>query len=173
MDNPSNQPLPLAPPPLRVSFLPESEAFWQSLLSLPGVYIFEDANKKPLYIGKSINLKTRLKQHYEGFKTGTTKALQFFPKTKTLYQKPVKNDIEAVITAANLIKQYQPRYNSIIKDDRSNLYIIFTNAPDTKVVVVHATDITELNLDSVQNQVFGPYASGAVPRTLYKQLQRR
>ena len=138
---------------------------------MPGVYIFEDKNKKPLYIGKSISLKSRIKQHFEGFKEGTTKALQFFPQTKTLYLKPVKNDIEAVITEANLIKQYQPRYNSIIKDDRSNLYIIFTNSPDSKIAVVRATDIASLNLDSVQSQVFGPYSSGAVPKTLIKQLR--
>jgi len=138
---------------------------------LPGVYIFEDKNKKPLYIGKSINLKSRIKQHYEGYKEGTSKALQYFPKTKTLYLKPVKNDIEAVITEANLIKQYQPRYNSIIKDDRSNLYLIFTNAPNTKISIVHATDIQNLNLDNLQSQVFGPYASGAVAKTLYQQLR--
>jgi excinuclease ABC subunit C len=151
--------------------LPESEDFWQLLLSLPGVYIFEDKEKKPLYIGKSINLKSRIKQHYEGYRDGTTKALQFFPKTKTLYLKPVKNDIEAVIAEANLIKQYQPRYNSIIKDDRSNLYIIFTNSPDSKIAIVRATDIQSLNLDDYHSQVFGPYSSGAVPKTLFKQLR--
>ncbi len=140
-------------------------------MSLPGVYIFEDANKKPLYIGKSINLKTRIHQHYEGYKEGTSKALQFFPKTKTLYLKPVKNDIEAVITEANLIKQYQPRYNAIVKDDRSNLYLIFTNTPASKIAIVRATDIQSLNLDSVKSQVFGPYTSSVVARTLHKQLR--
>jgi len=138
---------------------------------LPGVYIFEDKNKKPLYIGKSINLKSRIRQHYEGFREGTSKALQFFPQTKTLYLKPVKNDIEAVIIEANYIKQYQPRYNSIVKDDRSNLYLIFTNTPSTKISIVHATDIQDLNLDNLKGQVFGPYASGAVAKTLYKQLR--
>lgn len=138
---------------------------------MPGVYIFEDKNKKPLYIGKSINLKSRLKQHYEGYREGTSKALQFFPQTKTLYLRPVKNDIEAVITEANFIKQYRPRYNSIVKDDRSNLYIIFTNSPDTKIAVVRATDISSLNLDSLKSQVFGPYSSSAIPRTLIKQLR--
>lgn len=51
------------------------------------------------------------------------------------------------------------------------MYIIFTNPPDTKVAVVRATDIASLNLDSVHNQVFGPYSSGAVPKTLTKQLR--
>ncbi|HCQ31216.1 TPA: hypothetical protein DIU27_02450 [Candidatus Collierbacteria bacterium] len=158
-------------PPQRLLFTPGSEDFWHSLPSQPGIYIFEDRNKKPLYIGKSINLKTRLKQHYEGFTEGTTKALQFIPKTKFVYFKPVRNDIEAVITEANYIKSYQPRYNSIVKDDRSNLYIIFTNHPDTKIRIVHATDIANLNLDNFQKQVYGPYTSGTVSQSLYKQIR--
>jgi len=138
---------------------------------VPGIYIFEDKNKKPLYIGKSINLKTRFRQHYEGFTEGTTKALQFIPQTKFVYFKPVRNDIEAVITEANYIKSYQPRYNTIVKDDRSNLYIIFTNHPDTKIRIVHATDIGNLNLDDIKKQVYGPFTSGAVSQGLYKQIR--
>ncbi len=88
-----------------------------------------------------------------------------------MYFRPVRNDIEAVITEANYIKSYQPRYNSIVKDDRSNLYIIFGNNPDTKVNIVHATDILNLNLDDFKKQVFGPYTSGTVAQTLYKQMR--
>lgn len=165
------QDIPSAPPPLRLLFTPESGDFWRSLPSVPGIYIFEDKNKKPLYIGKSISLKTRLKQHYEGFTDGSSKALQFIPKTKFLYYKPVRNDIEAIILEANYIKSYQPRYNSIIKDDRSNLYLIFTNHPDTKIKIVHATDISNLDLNDYKNQVYGPYTSGVVSQSLYKQIR--
>jgi len=138
---------------------------------VPGIYIFEDKNKKPLYIGKSINLKTRFKQHYESFTGGSTKALKFIPQTKFVYFKPVRNDIEAVITEANYIKSYQPRYNTIVKDNRSNLYIIFTNHPYTKIRIVHATDIGNLNLDDIKKQVYGPFTSGAVSQGLYKQIR--
>lgn len=139
---------------------------------MPGVYIFEDENKKPLYIGKSISLKTRIKQHYEGFQEGTTKALNFIPQTETLYLKIVNNDLEAVITESNFIKTYQPRYNAITKDGKSNIYIIFTNEPDTKIKIIHATDIRQLELDDYKKQVFGPYTSGKTAQTLIK-LSRR
>ncbi|HAS68788.1 TPA: hypothetical protein DCS00_01285, partial [Candidatus Collierbacteria bacterium] len=138
---------------LRLDFSPLSESFWDSLPSLPGVYIFEDANKKPLYIGKSISVKTRIKQHYEGFQSGTTSAANFIPKTHYLYFKVVNNDLEAVITEANFIKTYQPRYNAITKDGKSNIYIIFTNEPDTKIKIIHATDIQSLELDDYKKQV--------------------
>lgn len=138
---------------------------------MPGVYIFEDEDKKPLYIGKSINLKTRLKQHYEGFTNGTTKALQFVPQTKTIYLKVVRNDIEAIIVEANYIKSYHPRYNTITKDDKSNIYIVFTNSPETKIKIIHATDIQTLDLDDYQKQVYGPYLSSIVAHTLIKQIR--
>ncbi len=88
-----------------------------------------------------------------------------------MYFRPVRNDIEAVITEANFIKSYLPRYNSIVKDDKSNQYIIFGNDPNAKVNIVHATDILNLNLDNYKKQVFGPYTSGAVSQTLYKQMR--
>ncbi|TRZ53317.1 hypothetical protein D4S03_01955, partial [bacterium] len=140
--------------------------------SSPGVYIFEDKNKKPLYIGKSISLKTRIKQHFEGFSQGTTKAANFIPQTQYLYLKIVNNDLEAVIIEANYIKTYQPRYNSMTKDGKSNLYIIFTNPPDTKIKIIHATDIQTLELDNYKKQVFGPYTSGKTTEVLLKLIRR-
>lgn len=139
---------------------------------MPGIYIFEDKNKKPLYIGKSISLRTRIKQHFEGYKDGSTSAASFIPQTEYLYFKVVNNDLEAVITEANYIKTYQPRYNVITKDGRSNIYIIFTNPPDTKIKIIHATDIQSLELDDYKKQVFGPYTSTKTAEILVK-LSRR
>ncbi|HOX95933.1 MAG TPA: GIY-YIG nuclease family protein [Candidatus Woesebacteria bacterium] len=140
--------------------------------SQPGIYIFEDENKKPLYIGKSIDIKSRLKQHYEGFREGSTKAANFIPQTRFLYTRTVRNDLEAVIVEANYIKQYKPRYNAITKDGKSNIYIVFTNSPDTKIKIIHATDIQTLDLDDYKKQVFGPFTSGAAAETILKQARR-
>lgn len=140
--------------------------------SQPGIYIFEDENRKPLYIGKSISIKSRIKQHYEGYKTATTKALNYVPLTKSLYVKIVKNDLEAVIMEANYIKSYLPRYNSATKDDKSNIYIIFTNPPDTKIKIIHATDVRTLELDDFKKQVWGPYTSTKVANILIKEIRR-
>ena len=158
-------------PSLRLLFTPSQSSFWELLPSKPGIYIFEDENKNPLYIGKSINLRSRLKQHYEGFLTGTTKAANFIPQTHSLYLKVVNNDVEAVIIEANFIKQYKPRYNAITKDGRSNVYIIFTNPPDSKIKIIHATDIQTLDLDNYQRQVFGPYTSASTAQMLLKQIR--
>ena len=139
---------------------------------MPGVYIFENAAGKPLYIGKSISIRTRIKQHLEGYKSASTKALHFIPLTKTLYVKTVINDLEAIILEANYIKSYQPRYNDIIKDNKSNLYLIFTNPPHVKIAKIRATDIRTIDLDDYKKQVFGPYTSGNTATILLKQIRR-
>lgn len=139
---------------------------------MPGVYFFEDENKEPLYIGKSINLRSRLKQHYEGFQKRNTKAFHFIPKTKHLYLKTFQNDIQAIIAESNYIKTFEPKYNSVQKDGKSNLYLVFTNQPQTKLVFARATDIADMHLDNYQNQVYGPYTSTAVASILQKQIRR-
>lgn len=138
------------------------------LPSSPGVYFFEDVNKEPLYIGKSINLRSRLRQHYEGFQNKSTKAHLFIPQTKTLFLKIFQNDIQAIIAESNYIKSHQPKYNAITKDGKTNTYLVFTNPPDTKLLISHGSDLSTFNLDNYTKQVFGPYASGATALLLQK-----
>ncbi len=138
---------------------------------MPGVYLFEDENKKPLYIGKSINIRSRIKQHFEGFRDGTSKALHFFPKTKTLKIKVVNNDIEAIILESNYIRAYQPQYNSISKDDKSQVFIIFTDKPDTKIKIIHTTDIRTLDIDNYKTQIYGPFTNTHTAETVLKHIK--
>lgn len=77
-----------------------------------------------------------------------------------------------MIMEANYIKSYLPRYNSAVKDDKSNVYIIFTNPPDTKIKVIHATDVRTLDLDDYRKQVWGPYTSSKVANTIVKEARR-
>jgi excinuclease ABC subunit C len=140
--------------------------------SRPGIYIFEDKNKKPLYIGKSISLKSRLKQHYEGFKNNSTKAKVFIPQTKYIHLKIVNNDLEAIILESNYIRSYKPRYNAIAKDGKSNVYIIFTNTPDSKIKIIHATDISSLELDDFTKQVYGPFTSTKIAEIILRQVRK-
>src|SRR3989339_1005245 len=156
----------------RLRFLPEQPDFLLLVPSTPGIYIFEDEKQKPLYIGKSINLRSRIKQHLEGLRLNSTKAASFIPQTHFLYYKTVVSDIEAVIIEANYIKSFLPRYNSVIKDNRSNLYIIVTNPPQPRIIKTRATDIRLLELDNYQKQVFGPYTSSNSATTILKQVRR-
>ena len=129
---------------------------------MPGVYIFADAAGSPLYIGKSINLKSRLAQHLENGRDQDTKAAHFLIRSKSLILQVVESDLAAIILEANLIKTYQPYYNAAIKDDKTASYITIGNAPQYSFSVIHHPT----------TQIYGPYPSAAIANLILKQVRR-
>jgi excinuclease ABC subunit C len=94
--------------------------------SKPGVYIFKDAKQRVLYVGKAKNLKNRLRNYF--------KKSSELDERKTAMMKDVSdfsfivtgNELEALVLEANLIKQYKPRFNIILRDDKNYPYIKLT-----------------------------------------------
>jgi len=136
------------------------------------VYIFADTEGTPLYIGKSINLKSRLAQHFENSHDPESKAAHFIIQTKTLILQPVESDLAAIILEANLIKTYQPYYNSATKDDKTVSYIVIGNSPQYPVKVLHKSDLHLQNYTSPKTQIYGPYPSGTIANIVLKQVRR-
>jgi excinuclease ABC subunit C len=83
----------------------------------PGVYLLVDKSRKTLYIGKAKELRTRLRSHFQKSsaldfrKTAMMRSVFDFEFTVT------ENELEALVLEANLIKQYRPRYNILLRDD--------------------------------------------------------
>jgi excinuclease ABC subunit C len=144
-------------PNKRLVFKPKSKGFWSSLPSLPGVYVFEDKDKAPLYIGKSVSLKHRIRQHRDATKSTVSKQFVFFKKTKYLNFITTTNGLIAILLEAELIKTYSPKYNAIQKDDKSSPYIVITNPPYSRVVSVRGQDLVKSHLQNPKTQVFGPF----------------
>jgi len=139
---------------------------------LPGIYIFEGEDKKPLYIGKSINLRHRLKQHLDESHSPSSKQSIFVPQTKTYYFQTVSSDLEAILLEASLIKFFQPKYNSISKDDKSSSFITIGNPSSPVIKVVHSTDLRLSSFDNPKTQVFGPFNSRYIVTKILKQVRR-
>ena len=90
----------------------------------PGVYIFWK-QKTPLYVGKAANLKKRISSYFKkhsGWKTSQLRA-----ETARLEFVVLKSEIEALIKEAELIKRWRPKYNILMRDDKSYTYIALTN----------------------------------------------
>ena len=102
----------------------------------PGVYKMKDKEGKVIYIGKAKKLKTRIKQYFQkGYKhsTRTTKLLEKMTDINTI---SVDSNLEAMILESNLIKQLQPKYNVIMKDDKNFVYIKITKEDFPKIQIV-------------------------------------
>jgi excinuclease ABC subunit C len=157
---------------LSVSFGEPPFRLPSDLPSSPGVYIFADEKQNPLYIGKSINLKSRLAQHFESAHSTENKAAHFIGKTHYLILQTVESDLAAIILEANLIKTYQPYYNSATKDDKTVSYIVIGNTPNSQISVLHKSDLHLTALDSPRTQIYGPYPSSQVAGLVLKHARR-
>lgn len=125
-----------------------------SLPSNPGVYWFQDRNKKIIYVGKAKNLKNRIFSYKQ--------INQLFGKTKKLVEtaqklsfKIVDTEIDALIIEAELINLHQPKFNIQLKDDKSPLYLYFTNEPIPKIKTTRISKLHSIK----KSDTFGPFSS--------------
>ncbi len=134
----------------------------------PGVYQYYDAEGKIIYVGKAKNLKKRVSSYFnkEEHENGKTQIL--VKKITDIKYIIVDTEIDALLLENNLIKKYQPRYNILLKDDKTYPWICIKNEPFPRV-------FTTRNIIKDGSQYFGPYASVKVMNMvldLIKQLYK-
>lgn len=124
----------------------------------PGVYQFYDKDEKILYVGKAKNLKKRVSSYFnKTHDNGKTKVLV----TKIVYIKHIVVDTEsdALLLENNLIKKYKPRYNVLLKDDKTYPWICIKNERFPRVFYTR-------NLIKDGSEYFGPYTNMKTVRVL-------
>ncbi len=84
----------------------------------------------------------------------------------------MESDVAAIILEANLIKTYQPYYNSATKDDKTVSYIVITNPPGLAFKTLHRSDIHLTDYTNPQTQIYGPYPSATIANIILKQVRR-
>jgi excinuclease ABC subunit C len=137
----------------------------KTIPSSPGVYIYKDSDNKIIYIGKAINLKKRVTQYFKRDDALGPKTLQLVSKIANIDYKVVGSEIEALILESSLIKQYRPKYNSQLKDDKSYLYITISK---DKLPIIKQAFKSNLNSDSI---FFGPFPNSAAVKNLLKTIR--
>jgi excinuclease ABC subunit C len=125
-----------------------------------GCYIFKNAKRQVLYIGKSINLKSRIESYLS--ENDNIKILKMMGQASYISLIRTDNEIDALILEANLIKKYKPDFNTELKDDKSYPYIKITTCEKVPRVILTRKKISD------QNLYFGPYPNSG---TLYSLLR--
>lgn len=130
----------------------------------PGVYQFIDSSGKIIYIGKAKNLKKRVSSYFTANQSGKTMVM--LNKAADLKHIVVDTESDALLLENNLIKRYQPRYNILLKDDKSYPRICIKNENFPRVFITR-------NVHRDGSLYFGPYTSAQLVRnllTLVKQI---
>src|SRR5437667_5911612 len=132
-----------------------------SLPHKPGIYLMKDAQGTILYVGKAISLYNRVRSYFQESTDLSPKNRSMVAKVDDIEFLVVKNEVEALVLESNYIKQYRPKYNVLLRDDKNYPYIKVSLTEDFPRIY----RVRSFQRDG--NRYFGPYTnSGAVDSTL-------
>src|SRR5690554_2041270 len=125
----------------------------------PGVYQYYDVNDKILYIGKAKNLRNRVNSYFTMDKNKPGKTRLLVQKIRSIRYIVTETEMDALLLENSLIKKHQPRYNVMLKDDKTYPWICIKNEPFPRVFKTRT-----LIKDS--SEYYGPYASVSMMNTI-------
>lgn len=133
---------------------------------LPGSYQMRNANNNIIYVGKAKNLKKRVNSYFKGNVTGKT--AKMVSEVVDFTYITTETEQEAFILELNLIKEYNPKYNILLKDDKSYPYIEYINKPYPKLKVSRYLNIKKKD----NKKLFGPYPNAYAARKIVNLINR-
>jgi len=138
----------------------------KQLPTTPGVYFHKDAAGEIIYIGKAANLRSRVRQYFQ-------KSRGFDPKTDLLVSEimdidwtEVETEADALFLEAELVRRYMPRYNILLRDDKSLQYVRIDYKSDYPTVTFVRRPLDD------NAEYFGPYVSGFAVKKALRYLRR-
>jgi len=133
----------------------------------PGVYFFINKGKL-LYIGKATNLNDRVKSYFSKdlINSRGPGILDMVAQASSIDFKETDSVLEALILESNLIKKYQPKYNTKEKDNKSFNYVCITNDEIPMVLIESLACQTPVIKKIKYKNIFGPFPSGATLKEL-------
>jgi excinuclease ABC subunit C len=140
-----------------MSNIKDIQSILSSLPDNPGVYQFIDSYGKIIYVGKAKNLKKRVTSYFAKNQSGKTTVM--LNKAGDIRHIVVENESDALLLENNLIKKHQPRYNILLKDDKTFPRICIKNEPFPRV-------FSTRNVFKDGSLYFGPYTSALMVKTL-------
>ena len=132
----------------------------------PGCYLMKDKNGYIIYVGKSKNLKNRLTSYFHQTHSGKTKVL-----VENIYDFEyilTSSELEALLLEINLIKKYNPKYNILLRDDKTYPYIELTNEKVPRLLIVRNPHIKK----NKNRKLFGPYPNVTAARKTVEIINR-
>ena len=125
----------------------------KKLPSEPGVYLMKDKNDNIIYVGKAISLKNRVRQYFQSSKNHTSKVKSMVKHISSFEYIITDSELEALILECSLIKEYRPKYNVLLRDDKTYPYIKVTTNEDFPRVL----KVRKVLKDKAK--YFGPYTN--------------
>ncbi len=144
--------------------LPELREKTAKLTTSPGVYLMKNEKAEIIYIGKAKNLKNRVTSYFRESADHTPKVASMVEQVRDYDFIVTDSEYEALVLECSLIKQHQPKYNILLKDDKGYSYLCFSEEPYPR--------LTAEKNKKKRGEYLGPYMSGMVTRETAKETNR-
>ncbi len=144
---------------------PVIEALLKKLPHSPGVYKMKDGEGRILYVGKAKDLSKRVHSYFRVMKNRPMRTQKLVENIENLEWIEVSSDLEALFLETNLIKEFRPKYNVLMKDDKNFVYIKITKEDFPRILVVR-------RVDKDGARYFGPKTAAHTVRKTLTLLQK-
>ena len=132
----------------------------------PGVYIMHGEKDEIIYVGKAISLKNRVRQYFQSSRNKGAKIEQMVTHITRFEYIITDSELEALVLECNLIKEHRPKYNTMLKDDKSYPFIKVTvNEPYPRVLFAR-------RMKKDKSRYFGPYTSGGAVKDVIELVRK-
>jgi excinuclease ABC subunit C len=130
-----------------------------------GIYLHKNADGKILYVGKAKNLRSRVRQYFQSSRNQDAKTRRLVRAIADFEFIVVDNEVEALVLESNLIKKHKPRFNVLLKDDKSYPHLKLTSEAFPKVVITR-------RIERDGSNYFGPFLPAALARKTLNLVNR-
>ena len=132
----------------------------------PGVYIMHGEKDEIIYVGKAVSLKNRVRQYFQSSRNKGAKIEQMVTHITRFEYIITDSELEALVLECNLIKEHRPKYNTMLKDDKSYPFIKVTvNEPYPRVLFAR-------RMKKDKARYFGPYTSGSAVKDVIELVRK-
>ena len=138
----------------------------KKLPAKPGVYIMHGEKDEIIYVGKAISLKNRVRQYFQSSRNKTAKIEKMVSRIARFEYIITDSELEALVLECNLIKEHRPKYNTMLKDDKSYPFIKVTvHEPYPRVLFAR-------RMKKDKAKYFGPYTSGGAVKDVIELVRK-
>ena len=145
-------------------FLIEEEL--KKLPGKPGVYLMHGSQDEIIYVGKAVNLKNRVRQYFQSSRGKSPKILQMVSQIRRFEYIVTDSELEALVLENNLIKEHRPRYNTMLKDDKTYPFIKVTLGE------AYPRILFTRQMKKDKSRYFGPYTSAEAVKNVIELVRR-
>ena len=132
----------------------------------PGVYLMHNARDEIIYVGKAVSLKNRVRQYFQSSRRKGLKIESMVPQIARFEYIITDSELEALVLECNLIKEYRPKYNTMLKDDKAYPFIRVTLQEEYPRVLFSRT------MKKDKSKYYGPYTSAAAVKETIELIRR-